>query len=87
MREWLLILSIPTRLYTSVIPGNPENNGLQVSWATDLSPTALFTLAALPLHAPVAMPGAGRGVPGVGMLGGSGGAIPVPRPYRPGPHI
>ena len=43
IREWLLILSILTRLYTSVNLRNPENNRLKVSWATDMSPTALFT--------------------------------------------
>ena len=48
MTKWLLILSILARLYTSVIPRNPENNVLEVSWATDMSPTALFALATCP---------------------------------------
>ena len=42
MKEWLLILPILSRLYTSVIPWNPEINGLEVSWSTDMSPTTIF---------------------------------------------
>ena len=50
---------------------NPEIWPSKVSCATDLSPTTIFTLPALPLHAPVAMPGAVGGVPGVGMWVGT----------------
>ena len=45
MTEWLLILPILHRLYTSVIPLDPENIGPQVSWSTDMSPTTLFLVA------------------------------------------
>ena len=53
-----------------------ENKGPQVSWATDLSPTALFTQ--LYTAAPVASAECGGGgVPGVVGTGGvPGGAIP-----------
>ena len=43
IEEWLLILPILTRLYTSVIPWNPEIWSSKVSWWTDLSPTTIFT--------------------------------------------
>ena len=45
IKEWLLILPTVGRLYTSVIPWNPENKASKVSWATDMSPTAWFSLA------------------------------------------
>ena len=65
MEKWLLILPVLVRLYTSVIPLDPENNGLEVSWATDLSPTTIFyetCQGAAVASAAVA----GEGVPGVG---------------------
>ena len=64
MREWLLILPIFSRLYTSVIPRNPEINDLKVSWSTDLSPTAMFDPpdSARMSHGDTS---AGEGVPGV----------------------
>ena len=39
-----------SRLYTSVIPPNPEKCGPKVSWSTDMSPTTSFSLAALPVY-------------------------------------
>ena len=33
--KWLIILPIPNRLYTSVIPKNPEKWTPKVSWWTD----------------------------------------------------
>ena len=49
MRKWLLGFPAAARLYTSVIPKNPEKWSLKVSWPTDLSPTTILLSAALPL--------------------------------------
>ena len=45
---WSLGLPAVRRLYTSVIVRNPEKCRYKESWPTDLSPTALFSLRALP---------------------------------------
>ena len=86
--NWLLILPISDRLYTSVKPWNPEKCTSKVSCATDLSPTTILYPWLGTLVALVARPG-GEGVPGVVGTGGwSGGAIPVPRPSNnPGPYL
>ena len=63
-----------------------ENKGLQVSWATDLSPTALFSpwSAAGCTRLPVL--GVGGGVPGVwGLVGGLEGYTGTPPTAIPGP--
>ena len=80
MTEWLLILPILDRLYTSVIPLNPENRLLKVSWSTDLSPTALLGTAD-PCTEMYTCGGVGGGVyPGWGYGRVAGRAIPVPHP-------
>ena len=43
--KWLLILSILSRLYTSVIPLDLEIWVYKESWSTDLSPMTIFLLA------------------------------------------
>ena len=42
MKEWLLILPISYRLYTSVIVLNPEKCLTKETWSTDMSPTTIF---------------------------------------------
>ena len=60
-----------------------ENNGLQVSWATDLSPTTIF-VALIPASCMTAGVRVGRGVPGVVRTGvGRRGAIPGTHPSHP----
>ena len=65
-----------------------ENNALEVSWPTDLSPTTIFRPAAHAGHASDSAVG-GRGVPGVVReLGGYwGGLYRVPSQAIPGPSI
>ena len=63
--KWLIILSILSRLYTSVIPLDREIWATKVSWATDMSPTTSFSLR----HRGAAVASAAvrwGGVPGVG---------------------
>ena len=91
IRKWLLILSIFDRLYTSVIPRKPENNGPEVSWPTDLSPTTTFSLAALPVvgaWTSVAAAAGGGCTRGIGRLGGREGYYTgYPPSTVPGSHI
>ena len=87
MTNFPYLLPILIRLYTSVIVLNPENKGPEVSWSTDLSPTALFSWPALPASMNCSRTGAGRGVPGVGSWVGGWRAIPVPSQTPPGTHI
>ena len=81
--KWLLILPILNRLYTSVIVLDPENNGPEVSWSTDLSPTTTLWLGADRWHTACMSTWWGRGVPGVWDGWGPEGAIPVPSPHHP----
>ena len=83
MKEWLLILSIFYRLYTSVIPLVSEIWALKVSCATRLSPTTIFSQRAVPVH-PCSQPGhASGGVPGVEGLGGYLGGLYRVLPRHP----
>ena len=73
---WSLGLPILNRLYTSVIVPDPEKWTYKESWATDLSPTALFTPR--DRHGSMQrVDSAGRrGVPGVRDEGGSRRVLP-----------
>ena len=42
IKKWSLGFPAVARLYTSVIPKNPEKRADKESWATDLSPTTLL---------------------------------------------
>ena len=81
-----------TRLYTSVIPPNPEKWRLKESWATDMSPTASWLWSAAGAVGTGRVLGAGRVYPGCGIPGGAGRAIPGYYPALvpalvPGSHI
>ena len=65
MKKWLLILPTILRLYTSVIPRNPEKWTHKGSWSTDLSPTTIFTPGCSPRVPGYMYWGGWRGVPGV----------------------
>ena len=52
-----------------------EISASKVSWATDLSPTAIF-LSAAAAHDGCMLSAVAGGVPGVGRTGGAGRAIP-----------
>ena len=84
MTKWLLILPVSIRLYTSVIPWNPEIRTDKESWSTDMSPTTLFTPWDDPCTRGWTCPASvvGEGVyPGWWVwVGGREGAIPVPYP-------
>ena len=91
IREWLLILPISDRLYTSVNPLDPEIHRLKESWPTDLSPTALFDSRDTPrgstdVMGPTGMVGEGctRGSGDEGRLGGLYRVLPR---YPPRTHI
>ena len=74
------------RLYTSVIPENPEKWLSKESWATDMSPTTIFTLPDTATARAGSHALGGGGVPGVvgwweaGWV--PGGVLPG---YYPGP--
>ena len=99
--KWLLILPILIRLYTSVIPLDPEKWVNEESCPTDMSPTAIFYRCSRLLRVAARVPGGGRGVPGVwdrgtGREGREGytGTHPVPVPVpvseanlAPGPYL
>ena len=74
-------------LYTSVIPLNPEKCRSKESWATDMSPTTLFRLAAPPLHTAASLAVLSLVYPGCGtrvVPGWAGrGTIPVPTRTHP----
>ena len=57
IQEWLLILPIFNRLYTSVIPWDPENKPLEVSWSTDMSPTTILRPRSRLLRVAARVPG------------------------------
>ena len=85
--EWLIILPILIRLYTSVIPSNPENKGPEVSCPTDMSPTTIFSLVhGGPSHSRVSsgVGGCTRGGGDWWVPGGYTGVLPG---TLPGPHI
>ena len=81
IREWLIILSILHRLYTSVIPWNLEKRLPKESCPTDMSPTTILLLCASTVQQQYSAEAAcaGGGVPGV--VGGPGWAGRV---YYPG---
>ena len=81
--EWLIILPILNRLYTSVIVWNPGKCGLKVSCTTDMSPTTILSACLSPLVALVARTGGEGCTRGGVWLGWAGGAIPVPHQYPP----
>ena len=88
----MLILPILIRGYTSVIVLNPEKWHYKESWATDMSPTALFTQRGMTRSVAGTGPWCSGGVPGVGMtggwLGGSGGVLPgYPGPASQDPYL
>ena len=66
MKEWLLVLPAKPRLYTSVIPLDPEISALKESWATDMSPTALYLASACPCGSVPGSELGGRVYPGSG---------------------
>ena len=70
MKNSPYLSSILNRLYTSVIVLNPENNALEVSWSTDMSPTTIFNLAYRTARVAGSCGRGGRGVPGVWDEGG-----------------
>ena len=78
MTKWLLILPIYLRLYTSVIPLDPEICLAKVSWSTDLSPTTIYLVAAAraawctPVHGGCGVAGV---YPGYGYWVGPGGVL------------
>ena len=88
---WSLALPAIHRLYTSVIVQNPEKRTHKESWLTDLSPTALFSLAAHPCTRAASLAVLSLVYPGCGIRVGTGwvlgGAIPVPTRPVPGPDI
>ena len=87
IRNWLLILPILTRLYTSVKPLMSEIWASKVSWWTDLSPTTILPWCPDPLFASTGLV-AGGGVPGVGAgVGTWEGLYRVLPAYPPRTHI
>ena len=80
MKEWLLGLPATARLYTSVIPWNPEKCTYKVSCPTDMSPTAILTPRGCMPGTCTAVTWAGEVYPGYGMTGGPGRAIPGTHP-------
>ena len=88
IRKWLLGLPAILRLYTSVIPRNPEKWHYKESWSTDLSPTTILLSRTDPLTSSVDGAG-GEGVyPGWWDEGWLGGVLYRVLPaYPPGTHI